>query len=132
MKKIKLESLRLWALVLFMTFFNVGCGSSGQPLNIDECTVLANDITTDTTLEDKCYNVVGNINVPSDTLLTIKEGTELFFQEGTQLRINGAIKAVGKPAILEENGTIRVPAKPIKFTGVEPINGYWDGIYIRL
>ena len=130
MRIIKLGSLKLYILALFITFFNVGCGGSGQPLNIDECTVLANDITTDTTLEDKCYNVVGNINVPSDTLLTIKEGTTLFFQEGTQLRVNGALKAIGKQAILEDNGSIRVSAKPVKFTGVQPINGYWDGIYI--
>jgi len=129
----KKTNLALWKMSIFTTIigiFTMGCGNSGTEMEIDSCTILANDITVDTTLEDSCYNVVGNINVPSATLLTIKEGTTLFFQEGTQLKVNGALRAVGEFATLEDNGSIKTPSKPIRFTAVHPINGYWDGIYI--
>ena len=80
---------------------------------------LSNSVTTDTTLNDKCYKVTSNISVSNNALLTINAGTVLLFEDGTGINISstGALKAVG------------TASKPILFTGVQKTAGYWNGIH---
>lgn len=62
--------------------------------------------------------MIGDIDVSSNALLTIKPGTTLLFAEGTDLEINqeGALKAVG------------TATQPILFSAVQKTKGYWEGI----
>ena len=71
--------------------------------------------SVDTTLDASCY-IANDITIEVNKLLTIAEGTTIFFNSSSALKVKGALKAIG------------TPTNPITFTGTTKSAGFWQGI----
>jgi len=82
-------------------------------------TELARTSYTKNATLDGCYKVTGDISVSNNALLTIKAGSTLIFEGGTELDVSsdGALSAKG------------TATAPILFSATQKTAGFWDGIY---
>jgi len=91
------------------------------------------DITSNQTWKPLTVPVflTGDFDIKNKALLTIEAGASFICDNGFNLTVtDGALKAVGKPATIDKNGTLITPAKLITFTGGQKTVGYWDGLNI--
>ncbi len=61
--------------------------------------------------------VKGNVQIADEKFLTIGKGARFLFEQGNELTVYGALKAVG------------TLTEPILFSGKQKTEGYWDRIY---
>ena len=88
---------------------------------IDTATCVDLGIVTysvDTTLDASCY-IANHIIIEVNKLLTIAEGTTIFFNSSGYIEVNGALKAIG------------TTTNPITFTGATKSAGFWQGIQFQ-
>jgi len=82
--------------------------------------IFATDISGDVDgtwdLAGSPYNIVGDMNIPVDDVLTIEAGVDVVFQDYYEFRIRGQLLA---------NGT---DGNEILFTSPDPLDG-WQGLY---
>ena len=71
------------------------------------------------------------IEIASNKLLTIKPGARFEFVSSGYIEINGALKAIGTPEIIDKTTGDITPAKLITFTGATTSAGFWQGIQFK-
>jgi len=85
----------------------------------EEPEILSNNIDTTQTIKSGCYQVIGQINITNNAILTIEPNTILYFEARGGLTINGG-------SIIAEG----LPSKPIYFSSQVEQKGTWAGIRV--
>ena len=108
-----------WGLFIccFIIYFFSGCSKNSQPTEPEQIqyTVIGGAINGSLTLDKSPYCVTKNLFVDSNATLTIQSGVKIYFNDSTELIVNGTLICFGSSS------------SPILLTTK---NEYWDGIII--